>query len=139
MACKECDQNLISHLDGELDEKRRLKVEQHITECPECESIVAELKSIGLAVGSKKEIEPSAAFSTGLTAKLEDVRGAGFFGIKGMMPLLSGCALAAGVFLASLLGGTAPVSAMSDDLANFHFAAPDSIMYHYHHIVEEIR
>lgn len=60
MKCKKYEEKLILYLYGELDEKERAEIENHINECPECSRDVAYTKKVFKALDKSEEEIPEA-------------------------------------------------------------------------------
>ena len=60
MKCKEYEEKIILHLYGELDEKERAELENHINECPECFRDFAYTREVFKALDKSKEKIPEA-------------------------------------------------------------------------------
>jgi predicted anti-sigma-YlaC factor YlaD len=73
MKCKDIQKYLSAFLDGELDQSRRVIVEQHLTDCPSCESLLNRLAAVYQFIDSKEEIADP-FFPTRLTVRLKQER-----------------------------------------------------------------
>jgi len=60
MKCKKYEEKIILHLYGELGEKERAELENHINECPECSKDFAYTKKVFKALDKSKEEIPEA-------------------------------------------------------------------------------
>ena len=60
MKCKKYEEQIILHLYGELDEKERAELENHINECPECSRDFAYTKKVFKALDKIKQEIPEA-------------------------------------------------------------------------------
>ncbi len=69
MKCKRIIRNLPAYLDGELDEKEKQAVSQHLKTCPDCKKELAILSKQDEYLKQQKPIEPSAEFNAGVLRK----------------------------------------------------------------------
>lgn len=60
MRCKKYEEKIILHLYGELNEKERAELENHINECPECSRDFAYTKKVFKALDKSKQEIPEA-------------------------------------------------------------------------------
>ena len=60
MKCKKYEEKIILHLYGELDEKEREELENHVKECRECSLDIAYTKKVFKALDKNKEEVPEA-------------------------------------------------------------------------------
>lgn len=55
MKCKKSNINLLSYLDGELDQEQQKRFEQHLTSCEQCQKALENLKQIYTGIEQEKE------------------------------------------------------------------------------------
>jgi hypothetical protein len=60
MKCKKCKEKIILHFYGELNEKEKVELENHIKECPECARDFAYTKDVFKALDDAKQETPDA-------------------------------------------------------------------------------
>lgn len=70
MACEEIREDAQAYLDNELSPARRVVVEEHIHNCPQCQEVVRELESISAALGAWSDARISRQFEFDLEFKL---------------------------------------------------------------------
>lgn len=58
-SCKDINQNVDAHLDGELSLKQRVELRLHLLMCVDCKRYIRQLKSSVTAFGSSKKAECS--------------------------------------------------------------------------------
>ncbi|MGV3724632.1 MAG: anti-sigma factor family protein, partial [Actinomycetota bacterium] len=65
MTCEELRDNLDRYIDGELDERTRRRVEEHLPECPACARELKALQQLALATAG---VMPKVAAPNGFDA-----------------------------------------------------------------------
>ncbi|RKD23978.1 hypothetical protein BEP19_06045 [Ammoniphilus oxalaticus] len=58
MSCAETMENMQRDLDNDLTEKQYLAMEQHLNQCPECQKIYTNLKSLSLNLENLPQVKP---------------------------------------------------------------------------------
>jgi len=66
MKCKKIRRKLVAYLDGELNEKQRLLIERHLSECIECRKEINLLSETFYLLKNERHIAPSENFETNL-------------------------------------------------------------------------
>ena len=70
MNCKNVKKNLVSFLENELPEQRRVQMEKHLEVCPDCFHLLEEFSQLWGALERREKIQPSPYFWTRLKQRI---------------------------------------------------------------------
>lgn len=74
MKCESCQERLLDYTSGTLSAASKREVEEHLAECPVCESEATELRRTWEALGTLPVEEPSSAMQARFYAMLEQAK-----------------------------------------------------------------
>jgi predicted anti-sigma-YlaC factor YlaD len=72
MNCKSVKENLVFFLENELPEERRIQMENHLKNCPDCSRLLEEFSPLWQGVQQRERIQPSPYFWTPLKQKITE-------------------------------------------------------------------
>ncbi|MCK4225121.1 MAG: zf-HC2 domain-containing protein [candidate division Zixibacteria bacterium] len=111
MNCKNIKKSLVSFLENELPEERRVEIENHLKICPHCSHLLEEFSELWQAVEHREKIQPSPYFWTRLKQRIVEYEEGrkpvlGWFGglIGWARPAVAVAVLLIGIFLGYSLG-----------------------------------
>lgn len=96
MKCNEVQEHLSAWLDGEIPEKLRPRLAEHLAACPDCQAELAALERLDAALADLKAPGPSRDLAAGVLRRLP----------RPASPWLRSLALAACLLLGVFLGGS---------------------------------
>jgi len=70
MKCKRIRRKLVAYLDGELREKQKLLIKEHLTECPECKKEADLLNKSFYLLKDQQRLKPSQGFEASLWERI---------------------------------------------------------------------
>ena len=70
MNCKNIKKNLVSFLENELPEERRVEIENHLKICSDCSHLLEEFSQLWGALEDREKIQPSPYFWTRLKQRI---------------------------------------------------------------------
>ncbi len=70
MNCKNVKRNLVSFMEKELLEERRVEMEKHLKVCPDCSHLLEEFSQLWGALEHREKIQPSPYFWTRLKQRI---------------------------------------------------------------------
>jgi anti-sigma factor RsiW len=70
MKCKRIRRKLVAYLDGELEEKQKLPIKEHLTKCRECKKEADLLETTLYLLKDQQRLKPSQGFEASLWEKV---------------------------------------------------------------------
>ena len=117
MNCKNVKNNFISFLENELPEERRVEMEKHLKNCPDCSRRLGEFSPLWGALKHRERIQPSPHFWTNLNQRIidyEEGRKSALGWLMGLVrwarPAVAVTVLMICVFLGYSLGNSPPTN-----------------------------
>lgn len=107
MNCKSAKENLVFFLENELSEERRIQMENHLKNCPDCSRLLEEFSLLWEGVQQREGIGPSPYFWTRLKQRVVEYEGGKkpLFGWIGELIRLTRPAVAVGAALICIFLG----------------------------------
>ncbi len=126
-ACKHCRKELVAYHDGELSERVRQRVSEHLDRCADCRTELDALRTALALLAAPPEIEPSADYDRRFWDKIRHIRteraenrarlADGFWRLLSRRSALAGAAaLAVCVCLATLIAVRSPRQPSGEEL-----------------------
>jgi anti-sigma factor RsiW len=105
MNCKRVHRRLSAYLDGELPSRAALRLENHLSTCPSCQTQAERLRQVWHALSATGEIRPSPQFQSGVWNAIDAAATSPAAHWGPVVPRLGwALALAAVLFLGAALG-----------------------------------
>jgi predicted anti-sigma-YlaC factor YlaD len=107
MNCKSVKENLVFFLENELPEERRIQMENHLKNCPDCSRLLEEFSLLWEGVQQREKIQPSPYFWTKLKQRIveyEEGEKPVFGWIEGLIRLTRPAVVVAAMLICIFLG-----------------------------------
>jgi predicted anti-sigma-YlaC factor YlaD len=73
MKCKRIRRKLVAYLDGELEEKQKLSIKEHLTKCRQCKKEADLLKKSFYLLKDQQRLKPSQGFEASLWERIHSL------------------------------------------------------------------
>jgi hypothetical protein len=71
MSCEALADRLADYLEHDLDDATRMRIESHANRCPECGSLLADLRALQTSAGKLPQLAPSRDLWSGISERIE--------------------------------------------------------------------